>query len=256
MPYSLTLTSGTPIPTDGTGLPDAGFDTVSTSITLIGKNVSNYGQDLNNNMLRMMEHFASSSQPNKPLAGQIWWDTRARQVKVYTGTTWKIPPVVAVANSSPPTVDTSAAGGDLWWDTSVLPGGQLKVFTGSAWTAVGPFPGGSTASTGSCFTATAFDPLGGTHQVTLITIGGPDALAKIMMIISNDTFTVRNIRNSENGVNYQGSALAGFNLIVPGVNYAVGTGSSITAESMLANRITANTAVSVSYTHLRAHETG
>ena len=55
--------------TDGTLLAqvaDSAIDQTSTDITLIGKNVSGYGEYFNENLIRLLENFASSTQPNNP----------------------------------------------------------------------------------------------------------------------------------------------------------------------------------------------
>lgn len=64
---------------------DGTADVTSTSITLLGKNYPGYGEFLNENLVRLMENFASSSAPNAPIEGQIWYDTASRTIKVWNG---------------------------------------------------------------------------------------------------------------------------------------------------------------------------
>ena len=71
MSYTLKLTNGKILLT----LPDQQSDRVSTSLTLIGKNVNAYGTDINQNYIHILENFANSVAPTAPLVGQMWYDT-------------------------------------------------------------------------------------------------------------------------------------------------------------------------------------
>jgi hypothetical protein len=86
MTYFVNKTNGTAIV-----VPDGTKDTTSTSLTLLGKLSSNYGEDQNENFLKLLENFAFSSSPANPITGQIWYDTVNAVVKVYdSGTSaWK-----------------------------------------------------------------------------------------------------------------------------------------------------------------------
>lgn len=70
MAYNLTTGSGTIIT-----IADGTIDTTSTSLALPGRNYSGYGQPVDQDLIRLMEHFASSTIPTKPLPGQLWFDT-------------------------------------------------------------------------------------------------------------------------------------------------------------------------------------
>lgn len=124
--------------TDGTTLlllADGQVDKSATSLTLIGKNFAAYGQDLNNNFVKLLANFASSSgnPPRSPLTGQIWYDTTIRRLKVYDNG-FKTVSAVNVASSQP----TSLQTGDLWFDSTNQ---QLKLYSSGAVYNVGPsFP--------------------------------------------------------------------------------------------------------------------
>ena len=60
---------------------DGTIDT-STSIGLIGKNYTRFGEILNENMLHLLEHFANASAPSNPTEGQLWYDTTNSQLKI------------------------------------------------------------------------------------------------------------------------------------------------------------------------------
>lgn len=68
---------------------DGTKDTSSLSIALIGKNSANYGELLNENLVKLMENFASTTQPaGSPLTGQLWYNTTDNTLRVYNGTTF------------------------------------------------------------------------------------------------------------------------------------------------------------------------
>jgi hypothetical protein len=58
--------------------------------------VPNYGQAVNNNFLRLLENSAATTQPSKPVPGQLWYDSGIKKLKFYTGTNFhtldSIPP--------------------------------------------------------------------------------------------------------------------------------------------------------------------
>lgn len=57
----------------------------STSINLIGKNYSRFGEILNENMLHLLENFANGTAPSNPSEGQLWYDTTNSQLMLYDG---------------------------------------------------------------------------------------------------------------------------------------------------------------------------
>lgn len=63
-------------------------DSVATSLTLIGKNYSNYGEVLNENLVRITENFTSYNPPASPLKGQLWYDDTDKILKLWNGDTW------------------------------------------------------------------------------------------------------------------------------------------------------------------------
>jgi len=111
MPYSIYKSDGSLF----LRLEDGQVDTSFTSLTLLGKNVINYGQYENTNNVHMLENFASSSEPANPLAGQLWFnkDSTVLRLNVYNGSLWNSIPNFTLSTSTP-TLNT----GDFWWDTS------------------------------------------------------------------------------------------------------------------------------------------
>lgn len=100
-------------------------------VTLVGRNYSGYGVYLNDNFVRLMENFANSSPPLRPLAGQLWFDSVNKTINIYNGNGFKQLAPMSVSASEP------AAGpravGDLWWDLENL---QLKAYTSSTFSHV------------------------------------------------------------------------------------------------------------------------
>lgn len=118
-----------------------------TSLTLIGRNYSDYGELLNTNLLHLLENFANNTSPSNPVEGQLWYDTTAGvdQLKVYDGTQWVAAGGLKKAASEPDAANSLI--GDLWVDTSNQ---QVYLYSGSGWILVGPeYAAG--ASTGAKF---------------------------------------------------------------------------------------------------------
>lgn len=140
MAYTITNSDGTTLASIAPGTSDS----ITTSLTLVGKNFPGYGQFLNENFIQLLENFASGTAPAHPQEGQLWWDksdSANKVLKVYMGSaTWKRINGATSSASAPSTSFTAI--GDLWWDSA---NAQLKVYNGSTWTVIGP---AFTATTG------------------------------------------------------------------------------------------------------------
>ena len=103
--------------TDGSKLVDVADGTINSaasSLTLIGKNFSGFGEYLNENLVKLLENFANVEEPTGTLiAGQLWFDTSLNSLKVYTGTEWRTVGSANLADNQPATL----RAGDLWFDT-------------------------------------------------------------------------------------------------------------------------------------------
>jgi hypothetical protein len=135
MAYTILNTDGTTL----TLLADGVVDKTTTSLTLVGKNTNGYGQYINNNLIKLMANFASTSgsPPSNPLKGQLWYDTTVKNLKVYDATRWNQLPKVVYNTTA-----TNQANGDFWFNTN---SNQLFVKTGSTYTLVGPKSSANTA---------------------------------------------------------------------------------------------------------------
>ena len=134
MSYTLYKSNGAALTTLGDGL----IDTQSTSLTLIGKNVTNFGTAQNDNFVYLLENFASNTQPANMITGQIWFDTTARVLRpvVFDGTNLRPLATMLYSNTTTDTL-LNAAGhnfaastpGDFWFNSS---SNQLFVVTSTA----------------------------------------------------------------------------------------------------------------------------
>lgn len=86
MPYTIdySTSSKTPIVVN-----DGTVDT-STSVSLIGKNYTRFGEILNENVLHLLENFASGTAPTNPTEGQLWYDTTNSKLMLYDGSWYSI----------------------------------------------------------------------------------------------------------------------------------------------------------------------
>ncbi|NDG31898.1 hypothetical protein EB118_17720, partial [bacterium] len=64
-------------------------DDVTTSLDLVGKNVNNYGEILNNNFVRLLTNFSNSTAPRSPQVGQLWYNPVEGILKIWKGDSFK-----------------------------------------------------------------------------------------------------------------------------------------------------------------------
>ena len=108
MSYTILKSNGSTL----TQIVDGQVDN-STDLTLIGKNAASYGTYLNENFVFLLENFASSSSPNNPIIGQLWYDTSTGRLKVYDGDLFRVSGGAIVSSDIP----AQLATGDLWIDS-------------------------------------------------------------------------------------------------------------------------------------------
>ena len=107
-------------------LNDGVVDTSVSSLNLIGKNVSNFGDQQNENFVHLLENFAYSQEPRSAIQGQLWFDTSANVFRpaVYDGTNWR-PLAVCLYSNTTTDILVNAGGanfsasrpGDFWFDS-------------------------------------------------------------------------------------------------------------------------------------------
>jgi hypothetical protein len=85
----------------------------STSLSLPGLGVLNYGPYIVNDLIDLLTNFSSYNPPISPVTGQIWYDSLLQSINVYNGSQW-----VGTGSSS-----SSGASGSDYDPTSLPPAG-------------------------------------------------------------------------------------------------------------------------------------
>jgi hypothetical protein len=226
MPYTILRADGTTLTT----IPDGQFDT-STSLTLVGKNLFNFGLFQNTNYVRLLENFSNVTQPTNQMTGQLWWDKSNAIMKVYNGTNW-VPFAFTVISNNP---NDAAGTGNLWFDTDT---NQLSINTGGGLVLIGPEAVDGFGTTRMVSTKLQ-DTTGTFHPVIQTALDG-----EIIAIIADTAFTI----TSTNTVSGFSSLVKGFNLKNAATNETqiLGNSSSSTQSASLLNEsgtafISANT---------------
>ena len=166
-----------------------------TSVNFPGKNTTSYGTVIAENFLHILENFANSTAPLRPIEGQLWFDTTAgvNQLKVYDGANWVASGGLKKAINQPSA--SESISGDLWVDTNAQ---QLYLFTGSGWVLIGPqFSEGLTTGA-TPVTVSGTDDL--TYSIIQLEVD-----AKVVAIIAKDSFTPK-------------ITIPGFSQLNPGMN--------------------------------------
>ena len=68
---------------------DGTVNTSATSLTLVGRSVTEYGTAENENYVFLLENFADSLAPVNPVLGQLWYDSSTDTISSYSsGNVW------------------------------------------------------------------------------------------------------------------------------------------------------------------------
>ena len=145
-------------------LTDGVIDTVSTDITLVGRNYKGFGEAFNENFVKIVENFASTSAPSNPLEGQLWYDTGENRLKIYDGTSFRTAGSPTVSSNQP----TNLVSGDLWIDNAE---NKLYFWDGTDLVLVGPEYNSTQGKTG-LEAVTMVDTSNQTRTVLAMYIGG------------------------------------------------------------------------------------
>lgn len=110
-------------------LEDGTLDT-STSLGLLGRNYTGYGEVQNENFVFLLENFANEDPPSRPITGQAWYNTSLGSLNVYNGTAWTPVGSATTSNTEPEGFD-----GALWYKDTT---DQLFIFDSGFWKLIGP----------------------------------------------------------------------------------------------------------------------
>ena len=189
-----------------------------TSVTLIGKNYKGFAPVLAENLLHLLENFASPTDnpPANPVQGQLWYDNTQNFLNVYDGTAWSAAGSLKKSGVAPEVISSSK--GDLWVDTN---NSQLYLYSGSSWLLVGPqYSAGKQ-------TGPIVESIVDTSNVAHSVISFYGATSSItdtnnyrVAIISKDTFTPKSI-------------VSGFPVIQQGFNLSLTDIDSATSPSKI-----------------------
>jgi hypothetical protein len=234
MPYIINNTNGVTVAT----VEDGSVDN-TTSLTFVGKNYSGYGQIENENLLHLLENFASGTKPITPVQGQLWFDTSSsnRRLNVcYDGKNFK-----SIANlenqRTDPSLTMTPLDGDLWWDASTK---QLKAWIGSlgSWSVIGPESGATAVANWAA--VSELSPDGKSHPVLKGYVNGDP-----IVVLSGDSFDP--VTTSDLYFGFSTGVQTGLNL-----KRASESGSTQLYETYFwgtaADALTANTATTVKVT--------
>lgn len=195
-------------------LEDGTLDT-TTSLGLLGRNYSGYGEIQNENFVYLLENFANNRPPARPLSGQLWFKTDDQTLNIFNGTEWRNASTATISSAAP----TEKTNGSFWFDSDT---NQLYVFNNDTWNLVGPegidgFPSTRLKS------EVLYDTAGLSHPVISIQINGIT-----VGIISNTDFEIRS-----------SSAVPGFTSLAKGINLssAVTLSGSVTGNADTATRL-------------------
>jgi hypothetical protein len=201
-------------------LDDGTLDT-TTSLGLVGRNYVGYGETQNENFIFLLENFANTAPPSRPLVGQIWFNTTDDTAYAYDGTQWNPVGSATVSPSAPPNNNAGA----LWLKTPI---NQLYTYTGTEWRFIGPEAvegfGSTRARAGSLD-----DNLGDPRPVIFLETNGT-----VFAICTAVAFTL-NVNNSVTGFN--NALQAGINLAASAkINGSI-TGNAATATQLETARV-------------------
>jgi len=182
MAYQVNKTDGTIVAT----VADGQIDTLSTDLTLIGKNYSGFGESLNENFVKLLENFSNTTQPSNPIKGQIWFDGTENKLKVYSGTAFVPVSSATISNAQPATLGV----GDLWFNDTDK---QLYFFDGANTILLGPDYSELQGLSG-IRVASVLDSLNQTRVITSLYNNGI-----LLGIFSKDSFTPKNAIDGFNG---------------------------------------------------------
>ena len=149
----------------------------TTNIGLVGKGYTNFGEVIAEDLLHILENFADSSAPSKPVEGQLWFDTSVNSLKYFDDTVsnsgnWK--PIASMSYQSTAPTTVGETDGHFWLDSDT---GLLHIYYNGSWIAITDVVGDTRV-----IARTRFDTNNATHRTLEVLVAG-----EIVSITSSDT---------------------------------------------------------------------
>ena len=216
MPYTLTKTNGLKLTTVQDGTIDS-----TTDLVFVGKNYTGYGSPVNENFVKLLENFSNATAPTKPLAGQVWFDSANKKIKVYNGSKFKSLGVVETSVTRPIGMNQ----GDLWYNPTDL---KLYAFNGTEWILVGP--------------QTVAGSNSGVSTI-LITDVNSNSHSIIKETLNNTPITITSV-DTKFGIPASDSLYSSFPILHPGINLPNANAEGVSAISTSSGYLLWGTAAS------------
>jgi hypothetical protein len=126
VPYVITDSAGNPIV-----IPDGGFNR-DLSINLVGRNTQDYGFEIAQTQVRLLENFANTNPPPRPTGGQLWFDTSRNVITVFSESTNSWQPLVPLVSPDEPASDYNQVrpDGTMYYNSQA---GRLFVSSDNDW---------------------------------------------------------------------------------------------------------------------------
>lgn len=229
MPYTLTRSNGTTLAI----IQDGSIDN-STDITFVGKNYAGYGQTVNENFVKLLENFANSRQPAKPVPGQIWFDSGTLKVKFYDGSNFKALTSLSTATNRP----SNLVIGDQWFDTVDK---KLYVYDGTDFTMIGPEKSQNVLQ--SSLSTTSI-PRAGNSPAQALQLGIGTGAGSTVAILSqtpitpdpaSDVVLNQHFYNIQQGINLPGTSYPGAGIPNTSFNFTDQTHSAVQKYAAVPN---------------------
>ena len=173
-------------------LEDGTLDT-STSLGLLGRNYTGYGETQNENFLFLLENFANENPPSRPITGQTWYNTDVGALNVYSGTAWTPVGSAIVSDTEPEGFD-----GGIWYKDTT---DQLFVYDSGLWKLIGPEAIEGFGTT-KILAETIIDSNGTAHAAIKVVVDGT-----VLAVCVDDAFTIDDA-----------NAIPGFSILQAGTN--------------------------------------
>lgn len=120
-------------------IQDGSINVNVCNLTLVGKNYAGYGESIATNFVKLLENFSNTTQPTKPVTGQIWYDSGNKKIKFFNGVEFKSVPSLQISRSFP----SDQHSGDLHFNET---SSKLYYYNGTEYIPIGPPTTGKAAS--------------------------------------------------------------------------------------------------------------